>query len=381
MKIFLSSTAYDLMDFRALIVDIMQERSHEVLYHESPTFPAKLGLHTHDQCILAVEECDIVLCILDKRYGGTYNGQFPLKTQIIDIRGFDKEEKKKRYELKIDKSELSITWCELIRAYEKKIPVITFAREQLLNEKETRRRNQFSETFHPAYADKNELFDLIDWITKQNANNWIAPFINIVDFKEKLLKWIEELERTIHPPIDREQIFKDISKVCIIVEGEIDRIFVNNLIDDLKLHNYFVIIPSYGKYRILNYFESTVVQYARIFDHVIVLMDSDTTSLNEIDYIKQEFANRVERSGLENISLYLATPEIESWIAAGLDKDTYIRFGGNINKNLLKEHFVKSNSYNISNILRDDFNFVQAIEINNDLHNFTEKLLDVEKGI
>ena len=144
MKIFISSTSHDLSDFRALIVDLLQERGHELIYHESPTFPAKLNLHSHDQCTLAVEECDIVIYMIDRRYGGKYKGVFPNKfpNQIIDILGCTKSGKKKRYNVEITTDNLSITWCELITAYDHQIPVITFARQRTLDEKETRRRNQ-----------------------------------------------------------------------------------------------------------------------------------------------------------------------------------------------------------------------------------------------
>lgn len=98
-----------------------------------------------------------------------------------------KSGKKKKYEIKIPASELSITWIELITAHEKAIPVVTFARQRTLDEKETRRRNQFLSSFMPAYAEKNELFDFLDWITKQPVNNWIAPFTSIVDFEQKLV--------------------------------------------------------------------------------------------------------------------------------------------------------------------------------------------------
>ena len=72
MKVFLSSTAYDLLDLRAKFVEIFTKKGHEVIFHESPTFPAKYDLHSHDQCIMAVETCDTLICILDKRYGGKY---------------------------------------------------------------------------------------------------------------------------------------------------------------------------------------------------------------------------------------------------------------------------------------------------------------------
>ncbi len=74
MKIFLCSTSYDLIDYRAKILELLTALGHEVIYHERATFPAKINLHSHDQCLYAVDECEMVLCILDKRYGGKYSG-------------------------------------------------------------------------------------------------------------------------------------------------------------------------------------------------------------------------------------------------------------------------------------------------------------------
>ncbi|WP_394803551.1 DUF4062 domain-containing protein [Niabella hibiscisoli] len=86
MKIFLSSTAYDLLDFRAKIVEVLNKNGHEVIFHESPTFPAKIDLHSHDQCLQAIEECQMVLCIIDKRYGGRYSGDLLKKKNHSNFR-------------------------------------------------------------------------------------------------------------------------------------------------------------------------------------------------------------------------------------------------------------------------------------------------------
>ncbi|MBU7315380.1 DUF4062 domain-containing protein [Paenibacillus oleatilyticus] len=191
IKIFISSTSYDLIDLRALVVDRLQKRGHEVLYHESPTFPANLGLHSHDQCIKAIKHCDIVVCLIDRRYGGLYQGKFNFSIEPFKIKS-DKVE----LEITIPAEKLSITWCELIEAYNLKKHVITFARQKTLDEKQTRRKNQELVSFRPAYAQGNEVFDFIDWITKKQENNWIVPFENIVDFEQKLITWITEVEKS-----------------------------------------------------------------------------------------------------------------------------------------------------------------------------------------
>ena len=408
MKIFISSTAYDLSDFRALIVDLLQERGHEVIYHESPTFPAKLNLHSHDQCTLAVEECDIVICVIDRRYGGKYKGVFPNKfpKQTVEILGSTKNGNKKKYNVEIETKDLSITWCELITAYDHQIPVITFSRQRTLDEKETKRRNQFLKSFQPSYVEKNELFDLIDWITKRPNNNWIVSYINIVDFRAKLIKWIDELEQTIHPaptltssdltnggnqPVSDDNsttsnlmlsenlTFVSQSKICIIVEGEIDRTFINYLIKKLRLNNYFVVIPSYGKYRTLNNFDSTIAEYASIFDEVIILMDADTKNENEISTMYNSMCDLIQKSGKGNIKFQFAIPEIESWIAAGLNPDIFKEFNGNIDKDLFNKLFFTSTLNNITTSLKKNYDLNIAMSICGDLHSFVELLLSVGK--
>jgi hypothetical protein len=268
MKIFLSSTAYDLADFRSLVVDRLESRGHEVLFHESPTFPARIGLHSHDQCLEAIKETDLVICLVDKRYGGMYHGEIlkPFSPLNFNILGSTKKGVKKRFGLIYNLDMLSITWCEIYTAHDNGIPVITFARQRTLDEKETRRRNQFLATFQPAYADKNELFDFLDWITQRKTNNWIAPFANIVDFEKKLFSWMNEVDKSIPEPNTSDAIVRDgnKSRICVIVEGEVDRLFVSYLINTLNLSQHFVIIPTYGKYQVLNNFESVVAQYAMI---------------------------------------------------------------------------------------------------------------------
>lgn len=149
MKIFLSSTAYDLLDIRAKVIDLLTKKGHEVIFHESPTFPAKIDLHSHDQCVLAVEEVNMVVCVLDKRYGGEYRGELlkenkPIKVSVL---GKDDKGEKIREEIEVPFHKMSITWCELQRAYGMNINVITFARQRTLDEKETRRHNQYLKTF------------------------------------------------------------------------------------------------------------------------------------------------------------------------------------------------------------------------------------------
>ncbi len=378
MRIFLSSTAYDLADLRAFTVNMLEKSGHEVLFHESPTFPARVGLHSHDQCIEAIAETDLVICLVDKRYGGKYAGaRLPkIASQSFSVQGMTKSGKKKKFNISIPASELSITWIELITAHEKAIPVVTFARQRTLDEKETRRRNQFLSSFMPAYAEKNELFDFLDWITKQRVNNWIAPFTSIVDFEQKLATWMRELEKTIAAPADADQSDgSERTRVCVIVEGEVDRLFVSFLVNRLNLTQQFVIIPTYGKYNVLNNFKTVVAQYANIFDRVIVLLDSDANTDEELEQNKRQLSSIIEDSKKSNITSFFAHPSIEAWIAAGLVNEDEATDSRLITKEVFIKRFGQSSINHIRNLLTHQFSYDRAMASSHDFHNFVEYLM------
>lgn len=383
MKIFLSSTAYDLSDVRALVVDRLEEDGHEVLFHESPTFPARIGLHSHDQCLEAIKESDLVICLVDRRYGGKYKGSIlePFNPLEYSILGCQKSGKKKRFDLVYDLTKLSITWCEIFVAHSEGIPVITFARQRTLDEKETRRRNQYLTTFSPAYCEKNEIFDFLDWITQRKINNWIAPFISIVDFEKKLITWMNELKNSIPKPAanpSADNIDSDgRTRICIVVEGEVDRLVVSHLVQSLNLVQHFVIIPTYGKYQVLNNFTETVVPYSRIFEHVIVLLDSDAPTEEEYRQNLLQLNHLIESSQCKNISGFFANPSIESWIAAGLNHEIYNEYDGKIDKSTFNKRIGRSSINHIRNLLKYNFSFNAAMSVNMEFHNFVEKLMSL----
>ncbi|MDN3584226.1 DUF4062 domain-containing protein [Mucilaginibacter flavus] len=373
MKIFLSSTAYDLGDIRAKIVDILTKQKHEVIYHESPTFPAKVDLHSHDQCLLAVEDCDTLVCVLDKRYGGNYAGEMlannkPLK---FSVTGKDNKGERLKEDLEIPINKLSITWCELQRAYALNKNVITFARQRTMDEKETRRHNQYLKTFRPSYAEKNELFDLIDWITKQKRNNWIIPFNNIVDFEEKLVVYINEFDKQkLKTTISKKHLSK---KICVIVEGEIDRIVVQNLIRKSKIKGEFIIIPAYSKYRILQTFNEYILPFSRAFDKVLVLVDTDAKSSEQLLTFRDSISQLEENIIMENVQIFGANPSIEAWITAGVDEKLYRWHEGFIDKEIYVMRFGSSTIQNTRNVMKD-FNITQAMQLSSELTDFVGAL-------
>lgn len=333
MKFFISSTAYDLYDFRKKIQQILKDEGQECLAFEEPSFPVRPNLHSHDQCIEAVKDADFIICILDKRYGGKYAGNDKSQFEDIklDIIGCTPSGKRKKYNKIIKKDSLSITWCELVTAQDYGKEIFTFVRKKLFDEKEVRRRNQFLKSFKPAYAEKEELFDLIDWITKSRTNNWITPFDSIVDFELYFRKWLKEIVKNRYNPsdyIDNKQdnelitsktnITKSKEKnatiILFCVEAESDREFITSILRKTNLNIEARFLVTYGKYRMFHELTTYITNKGEI-DVFFILYDTDNEDLSKINSYNESLK---VLEGFAPVEIFPIEPDIDKWINAGM---------------------------------------------------------------
>lgn len=164
MKIFLSSTCYDLVDIRAELEKFLTEKGHELLLSDRASFPVEIGVHRHDVCINNVQNSDLFILIVDGRFGAPY------------------------YK---DKS-LSITWAEFNEAVRTEKKIIPFVREDIFNERQSCHHNlKKGNSFEPFFADTTRVFDLINEIQKHEGGFWIEQFKNSVEIKDRLENLIE----------------------------------------------------------------------------------------------------------------------------------------------------------------------------------------------
>ncbi|PTX96180.1 hypothetical protein DB345_10300 [Spartobacteria bacterium LR76] len=311
MKIFLCSTSFDLEDLRALAVNRFGDR-HEFIHFEDAAFPSRRGLHSHDQCIEAVKQADVVVCIIDRRYGGHYRGKnsaaFPEQSLKFKV---TVGTEKKTVETKIATKDLSISWCELLTAFEAEKYVITFARRRTLDEKATRRANQGVESFTPAHVDDIRVFDLLDWITKQPKDNWIIPFDTAVDFLEKLEKWLDVADASMVLPATPES--RTQKPITVIVEGQTDAEVVKVIAKKYVVNRPLSLVVAQGKRALLG----NLQMYAQAFKDsagLIVLADADTSDDREIQIQKDQLQQIVANTGRSDIRVVFAVPEIEAWL-------------------------------------------------------------------
>ncbi len=168
-KIFISSTAYDLIDVRAELLLSLSQWGFEALGHEIPGFPIPLGMHSHDVCLAAVKQCDIFLLIIGGRYGNTYAGNN--HPQYRD-------------------NNWSITRCEANLAYNEGKGFLTYVRDKVWNERKS--YNDFvksgkpSEDFTCSYVNNPAIFEFINEVNRRIHDNWIQVFNNSVQLKDHL---------------------------------------------------------------------------------------------------------------------------------------------------------------------------------------------------
>ena len=321
MKVFLCSTSRDLEDLRALIVDRFGAE-HEFIHFEDAAFPSRRGLHSHDQCIEAVKQAEVVICIIDRRYGGRYHGDRPgdFPRQSVEIRGtFGR--KSKRVEVVVPTAELSISWCELIAAYGDGKYVITFARQRALDEKATRRKNQGLKSFKPAHVDNNHVFDLLDWITKQRKDNWIIPFHTAVDLLEKLDRWLAVADSSIVPPtpvptpapVGPRLRLRVSPPITVIVEGESDAGIVSAIARALQLRSPLTLAIAGGKRNLFGNLARCIAAYKESTG-IVVLADADTDDASEIEAQEAQFRQIVSSSARPDTRVVFAVPQIEAWL-------------------------------------------------------------------
>lgn len=148
-KCFISSTVLDLKDLRDFLEYELSKHGFQMLLSEKGTIPADSSKHTYDACIDAAKNCDILIAIIDGRYGG-------------DVPGTGK----------------SITQVEVEAALDAGRQVRVFVRKGVWDAKEI---------LKPYFADKvdfkpskivsdERVFGVIDAIRRRTVGNWIFQF-------------------------------------------------------------------------------------------------------------------------------------------------------------------------------------------------------------
>lgn len=169
MKVFISSTCYDLIDVRAELCEYFRsEKITPVLSDDKLSdFEVYPNANSIQSCLLNVENCDHMVVILNQRYGPR-----------LGKCGFD---------------DVSATHLEYKAAANKKIPIHVFVRDRLAADYSIWKKNSRNSSLELNWIDAREigLFQLLDEhskLFKNETNNWFDTFTSSVDLKAAIAK-------------------------------------------------------------------------------------------------------------------------------------------------------------------------------------------------
>ncbi len=171
VHVFLSSTCYDLQDLRFELANHLRAHAFEVSQSDDyeSAFRVDPRLDSVTSCLLAVERADVVVCVLDRRYGPPLPEEHAYAGR-------------------------SATHAELLFAKEKSKRVFTFVRDTSLAEHQ---RILADGGYEPCWMESNRKECLAQLIAdqrrlsdavSQKRSNWFDQFRTSVDLKPLILK-------------------------------------------------------------------------------------------------------------------------------------------------------------------------------------------------
>ncbi|MBL6987593.1 MAG: DUF4062 domain-containing protein [Methylobacter sp.] len=172
MRVFISSTVYDLIDIRAELAEQLRAIGITPVLSDDKLsdFRVQHDVNSIETCLVNVESCDEFLLILDQRYGPTLE--------------------------KFDYEKVSATHLEYQRAIEKKIPVRVYVRDRLEADFAIWKRNGRTSSVIFSWVKDIGLFELLDKHGGLEANpitsNWYSTFTSSIDLKAAITKHFEK---------------------------------------------------------------------------------------------------------------------------------------------------------------------------------------------
>lgn len=173
MKVFVSSTVFDLIDVRSEVCELLRELGITPVMSDDKIsgFEVQQGVNSIETCLINCAASDEVVIILDKRYGPRLGGY-----------GFE---------------DVSATHLEYRRAAQERRPIHVFVRDRLEADYATWKRNKRDPDIALSWVQSPKdhgLFELLDehtkLVAKSPVTNWYSSFSTSVDLKSALRKYL-----------------------------------------------------------------------------------------------------------------------------------------------------------------------------------------------
>lgn len=160
-RVFVSSTYYDLKQYRSIIGDFIKNLGYEPIMHERSGVTYTQNVPLEIDCYHEIESCEIVVCIIGNHFG----------TQSSE-------------------NDISITMNELSKALKTKAKIYVFIANDVYIENRTYRMNKDSDNFKSAYTDNIKIHKFISEIIERENSIVIQPFSSTDEIINSLkLQW------------------------------------------------------------------------------------------------------------------------------------------------------------------------------------------------
>ncbi|WP_321827097.1 DUF4062 domain-containing protein [Maribacter dokdonensis] len=198
LKVFVSSTCYDLGMIRSHLRNFITSFGYDPIMSDYSDVLYDPRHHTHSSCVQEVSNCDILVLIIGKRFGGK---AIPKALDEIDI---EKARSLSSSQKIFDADgKLSITQLEVIKALELGIPIFTFVDSKVYHDHFVYEKNKEKDILNsitfPSIEKKDTaiyIFEFINFITHLTDNNSLQEFSRTEDIEGHLRKqWSGLLQR------------------------------------------------------------------------------------------------------------------------------------------------------------------------------------------
>ncbi len=201
LKIFVSSTCYDMHAIRAQLRTMLLNAGYEPVMSDQADVIYDPRIHTHTSCLREVENCDAAIVVVGSRFGGT---TVPRALELVDLDRIGDISRADRFGE--DKAKISITQAEVLKSIQSGIPVFAFVETGVMRDHLTYEKNKNKSIIGEiefSSIDKSDtapyIFEFINFLRLRNENNSIFEFSRFEDIESQLKKqWSGLFQRLLH---------------------------------------------------------------------------------------------------------------------------------------------------------------------------------------
>ncbi|MCL6245835.1 DUF4062 domain-containing protein [Acinetobacter sp. ANC 7200] len=278
LKVFVSSTCYDLSLVRTQLRTFIQALGHNPIMSDYNDFLYDHRNHTHTSCINEVQSVDVIVVIVGSRFGGD-----AIK-ETFDSINFDKLINENfKFDDLINKC--SVTQAEVFKASELNIPIYAFVDQNVWHDHELYLKNKkntaiIDQIFFPA-IEKQEtaryIFEFIDFLRKKSNNNAIFTFSKVQDIEDTLRnQWASLFQKLLKEDKERTAQVKRIDDLTEKFE-ELRTSLVNTLMNDqqramadaiVEYKDLVNFIQSFGKKYVDELIQQTLPDWTQLLNAI-----------------------------------------------------------------------------------------------------------------